>query len=210
MRWFASVATFRLRLISALLPFIALLCTPNSATAQTACGHRLLVSGYFSNNVHVYDACTGAYLRNLDNANRLAGAQAIRVGPDGLIYVVAEQGLAIHKYRLDSLEYAGVYATTPAMGPLSIDFAPDGTAYVAGYDSNDVKKFDRNGMLIGDAFPAGSSGIGGPEIGTMFGPDGNLYVPGYNSHNVIRFDPRTGNTSVAITPRQGGISRPRG
>ena len=75
------------------------------------------------------------------------------------------------------------------MGPLAIDFATDGTAYVAGYDSNDVKKFDKNGTLLGAAFAAGASGIGGPEIGTTFGPDGNLYVPGYNSNNVIRFDP---------------------
>lgn len=181
-----------------------------AAPAQTTCGHRLLVSGYFSGNVHVYDACTGAFLRTLDTANRLNGAQAIRVGPDGLIYVVAELGRSIHKYKPDTLEHAGVFATTPPMGPLSIDFAADGTVYVAGYDSNDVKKFDRNGTLLGAAFPAGASGISGPEIGTSFGPDGNLYVPGYNSHNVIRFDPRSNTTSVAIPARQGGISRPRG
>ena len=56
------------------------------AAALTTCPHHLLVSGYFS-TVHVYDACTGAYLRDLDSRARLAGAQAIRLGPDGLIYV---------------------------------------------------------------------------------------------------------------------------
>lgn len=200
-----------LRIVLLLLTVtLATLTSTRALGQQTACTHRLLVSGYFSNNVHVYDACTGAFLRLLDSANRLAGPQAIRVGPDGLLYVVAEQGLAIHKYRPDTLDYAGLFANTPPMGPLSIDFAPDGTAYVAGYDSNDVKKFDSKGTLIGAAFPAGASGINGPEIGSMFGPDGNLYVPGYNSNNVIRFDPRTGATSVAIPSRQGGIVRPRG
>ncbi len=180
-----------------------------SASAQTACSHRLFVSGYFS-TVHVYDACTGNYLRDLDSRTRLEGAQAIRLGPDGLIYVVAEERSTIHKYRADTLEYAGVFTVTPAMAPLSIDFAVDGIAYVAGYSSNDVKKFDRAGTLIGAAFPARASGINGPEIGTMFGPDGNLYVPGYNSNSVVKFDPRTGLTSVAVAARAGGIVQPRG
>ncbi len=179
------------------------------ATAQTPCGHRLFVSGYFS-TVYVYDACTGQFLRELDSGSRLQGPQAIRVGPDGFIYVVAELASKIYKYRADTLEFAGTFTTTPAMAPLSIDFSADGTAYVAGYTSNDVKKFDRNGVLIGAAFPARAAGINGPEIGTMFGPDGNLYVPGYDSHSVIKYDPRTNLTSVAVAARAGGISRPRG
>ncbi len=179
------------------------------ATAQAPCGHRLFVSGYFS-TVHVYDACSGQFLRELDSSTRLEGPQAIRLGPDGLIYVVAELKSTIYKYRADTLEFAGIFAITPAMAPLSIDFAADGTAYVAGYTSNDVKKFDRSGALIGAAFPARASGINGPEIGSMFGPDGNLYVPGYNSNSMIKFDPRTGLTSTVVPARAGGISRPRG
>ena len=50
------------------------------------CSHRLLVSGFFS-TVHVYDACSGAYIKDLDSGSRLAGAQAIRVGSDGNLYV---------------------------------------------------------------------------------------------------------------------------
>ena len=50
------------------------------------CSHRLLVSAFFS-TVHVYDACSGAYIKDLDSGSRLAGAQAIRVGPDGNLYV---------------------------------------------------------------------------------------------------------------------------
>ncbi|MEP7156461.1 MAG: hypothetical protein ABI905_11855 [Betaproteobacteria bacterium] len=191
-----------------LVLFLLVSFTGLAASAQT-CGSRLFASGYFS-TVHVYDACTGQFLRELDSGTRLQGAQAIRVGPDGFIYVVAEQASTIFKYRADTLEFAGTFAVTPAMGPLSLDFSADGTAYVAGYNSNDVKKFDRNGTLIGPAFAARASGIAGPEIGTMFGPDGNLYVPGYNSASVIKYDPRTGITSVAIAAGANGISRPRG
>jgi hypothetical protein len=177
--------------------------------AQTACPNRLLVSGYFS-TVHVYDACTGTYLQNLDSRTVLRGAQAIRLGPDGLIYVVAEQANTIQRYHPGTLAYVDRFTVTPAMGPLGLAFAPDGTVYVAGYDSNDVKKFDANGTLIGSAFPARASGISGPEIGTTFGPDGNLYVPGYNSNSVIRYDPRTNTTAQVIAPGQAGIVQPRG
>lgn len=199
-------------MLRTLLIVLLACCMPalSQSPPATGCSHRLFVSGYFS-TVHVYDACTGQYLRDLDSRLRLEGAQAIRTGPDGLVYVVAEQLSKIYKYRADTLEFVGVYASPPAtMAPLSIDFAADGIAYVAGYESNDVKKFDRNGVLLGAAFPSGASGIAGPEIGTMFGPDGNLYVPGYNSHSVIKFDPRTGQTSVAVASRAGGIFRPRG
>ena len=78
------------------------------------------------------------------------------------------------------------------------------------FNTHDVKKFDRNGNLLGNAFPARASGIAGPEIGTTFGPDGNLYVPGWISNSVIRYDPRTGDTAQVIAPRQSGISQPRG
>jgi len=182
----------------------------SAAAAQSqSCPNRLLVSGYFS-TVHVYDACTGAYLRDLDTGARLGGAQAIRIGPDGLLYVAAELTNTIHKYRVDTLEYVGVFAHTPAMAPLGLAFDGDGIAYVAGFSTNDVKKFDRNGNLIGGAFPAGAGGLMGPEIGTTFGPDGNLYVPGYYSSNVIRYDPRSGTVTTAIAARRNGIAQPRG
>ena len=52
-------------------------------------------SGFFS-TVHVYDACSGAYIQDLDSRARLNGAQAIRIGPDGLVYVVSEQTQSVH------------------------------------------------------------------------------------------------------------------
>ncbi|MEO8133563.1 MAG: hypothetical protein ABI831_06285, partial [Betaproteobacteria bacterium] len=186
-----------------------LLSFPFASSAQAVCANRLLVSGYFS-TVHVYDACTGAYLRDLDDRARLMGAQAIRIGPDGLIYVVSEQTNSIHRYRADTLAYVDKFASTPIMAPLALAFDVAGIAYVAGFNSNDVKKFDRNGNLLGAAFPPWASGIAGPEIGTTFGPDGNLYVPGFISHSVIRYDPRTNETAQVIAPRQNGISQPRG
>src|SRR5262245_14873275 len=103
-----------------------------SAAAQT-CGSRLFVSGYRS-TVHVYDACTGAYLQDLDSRTRLRGAMAVRLGPDGLLYVVAEESGAIHKYRNDTLEYVGQFAAVPGIGATGLQFDAQGIAYVAAYN----------------------------------------------------------------------------
>jgi len=59
------------------------------AAAVQSCGSRLFVSGWNS-TVHVFDACTGQYLRDLDTRARLPGAMAVRLGPDGLIYATTD------------------------------------------------------------------------------------------------------------------------
>jgi streptogramin lyase len=179
------------------------------AAAQAPCGSRLFVSGWTS-TVHVFDACTGQYERDLDTRTRLAGAMAVRLGPDGLLYVVAETAGVIHKYRNDTLEYVGAFAQVPGIGATGLVFDAAGIAYVAGYNSNDVKRFDRNGAALGPAFPARASGLAGPDNGMAFGPDGNLYVPGYDSSSVVRWDPRTGQTSVAVPAGTAGLAATRG
>jgi streptogramin lyase len=179
------------------------------ALAQTDCGSRLFVSGFYS-TVHVFDACTGQYIRDLDTGARLAGAMAVRLGPDGLLYAVSESNGAIHKYRNDTLEYAGLFAQVGNIGATGLAFDSAGIAYVAGYNSDDVRRFDRAGAALGPAFPARSSGLNGPDNGMTFGPDGNLYVPSYDSNSVVRWDPRTGATSVAVPAGASGLRETRG
>jgi sugar lactone lactonase YvrE len=192
------------RILAAVLVLIAA-----PALAQSTCGHRLFVSGWFT-TVYVYDACTGAFLRELDGNSRLNGAMAVRLGPDGLIYAVAETTGAIQMYRNDTLDFVGTFTNVAGIGATGLVFDAAGIAYVAGYDSDDVRKFDRQGNSLGAAFPARSSGLNGPDSGMTWGHDGNLYIPGYDSSNVVRFDPRTGLTSVAVAPAAGGLFQTRG
>ncbi len=187
--------------------FLALF--PLGAAAQDSCGARLFVSGFFS-TVHVYDACTGSYLRDLDLRSRLFGAMAVRLGPDGFIYVVAEEGGKVHKYRNDTLEYAGVHADVGLIGATGLAFDPFGVGYVAGYQTSDVRRITRAGAANGTAVPANAAGLRGPDNGMTFGPDGNLYIPGYDSHNVVRWDPRTGQASVAVAARTANLTNTRG
>lgn len=194
----------RLLLVLALLAW-----QPAIARDQSPCPSRLFVSGYYS-TVHVFDACTGEYLRDLDARTRIEGAQAVRLGPDGLLYVISEETSTIHRYRNDTLAYAGEFARTGPTGPTGLAFDGAGDAFVGGYRSQDVRRYGRDGTLAGTVVPARARGIAGPDNGLTFGPDGNLYVPGYDSHSVLKWDPRTGATSVAVPARAAGIRNTRG
>ncbi|MFO1396153.1 MAG: hypothetical protein U1F48_03725 [Burkholderiales bacterium] len=196
----------RLRVLFTLLLLAVL--SPAAANAA-ACASRLFASGYFT-NVYVYDACTGEFLRVLDASGRIRGAQAVRLGADGLLYVTSEIAQQILRYRNDTLEFVDVFATIPGIDPTGFAFGPGGDLYVAGFKTDEVRRLSATGAALGTPVPARAAGLDGPDNGITFGPDGNLYVPGYNSSNVIRYDPRTGATSVAIAPRTAGLVNTRG
>ena len=182
-----------LAVLAALLAFVA---SPAGAQSS-ACPARLFVSGYYS-TVHVFDACSGAFLRVLDPTGRIRGAQAVRPGPDGLIYVTSEMSQQILRYRNDTLEFVDVFATLPGADPTGFAFAPNGDVYVAAFATNNVRRLSASGSALGIPVPSYGTGLEGPDNGITFAPDGNLYIPGYYSHNVVRHDPRTGTTTVVV------------
>ena len=180
-----------------------------AAAGQSACPSRLFVSGFFS-TVHVYDACSGAFLRNLDPTGRIHGAQAVALGQNGLLYVVSESSSQILRYRNDTLDFVDVFATLPGASPTGVAIAADGAVYVAAFATNEVRRFNADGSAAGTPVPAHASGLGGPDNGMVFAPDGNLYIPGYNSNSVVRFDPRSGTSAVAVASQTAGLLRTRG
>jgi len=196
----------RLRVLGFLLLLAALL--PMSAQAA-GCASRLFASGYFT-NVYVFDACTGEFQRVLDASGRIRGAQAVRLGSDGLLYVTSEISQQILRYRNDTLEFVDVFATIPGIDPTGFAFGPNGDVYVAGFKTSQVRRLSATGAVLDIPVPARAAGLDGPDNGITFAPDGNLYVPGYNSSNVIRYDPRTGATSVAVPARASGLVNTRG
>jgi len=182
-----------------------------SAHAQSGCAAgRALVSGYFS-NVHVYDACSGAFQRLLDGSGRISGAQALWPRPNGMTYVVSENNGRILRYNTSSLDFVDTFIETGAgFGPTALAFGPDGDVYVAGFDADSVRRYDgQTGALKSTPVPARAGGLDGPDNGMTFGPDGKLYIPGYNSNNVVRYDP-VGNSSTAIVASgSGGLRHTR-
>lgn len=180
-----------------------------STTPAHASCQRVLVSGYYS-TVHVYDACSGKFLRELDIRARLSGPQAVRVH-GGLLYVVAENLNSIVRYRTDTLEYVDNFVSVPGNpGITGVAFGPDGDMYLGGYNSDSVFRFDgASGAPKGEVVRR-ADGADGPDNGLVFGPDGKLYITGFDSHNVIRWDPATGSAETFIASGSGGLRRTRG
>ena len=160
------------------------------------------MSGYFSNNVHVYDGCNGAFERLLDDQNRIRGPQAVKIGPDGRLYVVSEENGRILRYDARTLAYIDTFITTGAgFNATGIAFGPDGDVYLGGYASDTVRRYDgTTGAFEATVVAARAAGLNGPDNGLTFGPDGRLYIPAYDSNSVAVYDPASGPTSAFIAP----------
>ncbi|HET7843228.1 MAG TPA: hypothetical protein VFL14_03695, partial [Xanthomonadales bacterium] len=195
-----------LRLLAAVLLLGA------SAHASAACAGRLFVSGYFSNNVHVYDACTGEFQRLLDDANRIRGAQATKIGPDGKLWVVSEENARILRYEPDTLAFIDIWTSVGGgFNPTGLAFGPDGDVYVCGYASDTVRRYDATTrQLEATVVPARAGGLDGPDNGMTFGPDGRLYIPGYDANNVVVWDPATNQVATFVARNAGGLVHTRG
>ncbi len=169
---------------------------------------RILVSGYYS-NVHVYDACTGAYLRNLDDTGRIRGAQAVKIGPDGKLWVVSEEASTLLRYDATTLAFVDTFARVdPGWGMTGVAFSGN-SAYVSSYATGALRRFD---IATGAAEnqPLAGALLRGPDNGMMDAPDGKIYVPGYDSHNVVRFDPQARSYASFIGVRDNGLRAARG
>jgi hypothetical protein len=194
------------RLLAAVLLFLVVV------PAHAACNGRLFVGGYFSNNVHVYDACTGEFQRTLDDANRIRGPQALKIGPDGELWVVSEENARILRYDLETLAFIDIWTSLGGgFAPTGLAFGPDGDVYVCGYQSDSVRRYDgTTRQLEATVVPPRAAGLDGPDNGMTFGPDGRLYVPGYDANNVVAWDPATNQVSAFIARNAGGLVHTRG
>jgi DNA-binding beta-propeller fold protein YncE len=192
---------------------LTLLAAGTTARAQS-CANHLFVSGYFSNNVAIYDACSGVFLRQLEEASHIQGAQAVRYNArDNLIYVVSEGNDQIQRYRHDgTYAFVDVFAQFAAdFDPTGIVFGPGGEVYVASYGLSRVDELDPlTGATVGTVLPS-DSGLLGADNGMMVSGDGKLYVPGYDTSSVARVDLATGEVDADfVASGTSGLFETRG
>ncbi len=206
-----------------LIGFLAVLSIP--AAAQTLgdpdCGTLLLVSGFNSNNVKIYDGCDGQFIRNLDDTGTLAGPQAIVETLDGDILVVSEQNHRVVRFDRQTLSFAEIVVgddpQTPEdessglLSPTGAAIDADGLLYVGSFSQHRVQRFNPDtGQDLGTFVPTSTGGIAGIDAGMAFGPDGNLNIPGFDSNSVLRVNGQTGAALPSSIPAAtGGLNAPR-
>ncbi len=207
-----------------ILFFTLLLLWQSTVQAQDigdpACPRLMLISSYTGNNVRVYNACDGSFIRNLDTNGYLAGPQAIALDPDGNLVVVSETNSRLVRYHRDTLTYDAVISgdrpETPAFEPAQVAsptglvIAPDGRVFAGSYTGQKVVEIDpASGMPIAEVVTAARSGIEGPDTGMIL--DGNrLLVPGFDSSTVVEADiSQAASDKVLVTAGAGGLNEPR-
>lgn len=181
-------------------------------------GGLLLVSGFESDAIHVYQAASGTFVTAIAP---VPGAQSIVTGPDGMLYACAEETDQVLRIDPVTLTIAGALVQDDPLtpedenasldGPTGAIFGPDGDLYVASFDNDRVLRFDgASGAYLGVFVSTGSGGLDGPDAGLAFGPDGDLYVPSFFNHRVLRYDGATGAfVGVFVSTSPGNLVQPR-
>jgi DNA-binding beta-propeller fold protein YncE len=174
---------------------------------------ELLVSGFGSDAVARFDAATGSHIGNMSGGG-VNGPQAVRLGPDGYLYLANEENDNVLRYSTITKTFLAEFVTSGdggLDGPTALDFGPDGNLYVASFNTDAILKFDgQTGDYLGDFVASGVGGLDGPDVGMIFGPDGHLYVPSFFNNRVIRYNGTSGVPTTFIGPlAPGALLQPR-
>jgi hypothetical protein len=178
---------------------------------------RWLVSGFESDALHVYRGSDGRHRLTLPGVD---GAQCTLFGPDGDLYVCAEQVDQVLRFDGDTLAPLGVFVgddpltpgdeNGPLNGPTAASFGPDGQLYVASFENDRILRYDgASGAYLGEFVSARLGGLDGPDAGTKWGPDGLLYVPSFWNDRILRYDASGAFVDEFVSFREGSLRQPR-
>lgn len=180
-----------------------------AALFQAATAEDYYVSGWMSDNSLRFNSA-GIGNGSL-SGSALNGPQAMRYGPDGLLYVADELNHRVAKFNAVTGAFVG-NAFTPGLGglqgPTGIAWDTNGNLLVCGFDNDAVYKYNSAGALLGTLVTPGLGGLNGPDVGMTVGPDGYLYVPSFWNGAVKRYNLTTG-AFVDNFFIGGGLQTPR-
>lgn len=189
---------------------VTLLLAPGQPAAAGECSERLFVSGYASDNVHLFDLCGGGFERTLDTAGRLDGVQAVRIA-NGFIYVASEENDRVVRYNAESLAFVDIFADTAALNlskPTALAVGPDGDIYVGAFATPSVVRLDGQTGASKRRYDLGGQ-VAAIDAGMAFHPDGRLLIPGFDSSNVLALDVDSGAATELIAGGTGGLNAAR-
>lgn len=184
------------------------------------CPSVLLVSNYSSDNIKIYDGCSGEYVRDLDNQNLIDGPLGILEAPDGDLLIVSEKNGLLIKFDQETLTTGSVVmGDDPTTTTVESNFITkpsgavldkDGFLYAASFNLNSIVKIDpETWTIVDDLLLTGNGIIDGIDAGMNISDDGHLYAPGYESDNIIKINLQTKAASILVPSGTGGMDGPR-
>ena len=135
----------------------------------------------------------------------LVGANGMKLGPDGMLYVADEALDHVLRYDPITEQFLGSFADGGGLSfPVGITFGPDNDLYVSSCNNDSVKRYDGETGDFVSTFAVGG-GLNCP-IQPTFGTDGDLFVTGVFNNAVTRYDGTTGQFKEVFASGNG-ISR---
>lgn len=142
----------------------------------------VLISNLGSDRISRYNAQTGAFINNF--ATAISGPTRMKIGPDGLLYVLQWRGNGLVKrYQLDG-SFVDDFTSVPVNQSIGLDWDDDKNLYVSSYNLDLVRKFDSTGADLGIFI---NSNLAGPT-NIWFDDSGDLLVSDYDGGSLKRFD----------------------
>jgi DNA-binding beta-propeller fold protein YncE len=139
---------------------------------------------------------------------RVFGARAVKVAPDGTVYILERQGSSLRAVDPHTGIITTIAGTTgrgysgdggPAVAavfdaPKEMALDPNGDLLIVDTENHAIRRFDpRSGVVTalagghkgpdGDGGPATSAGLDRPH-GAIVGPDGAIYIGDTNNHRI--------------------------
>lgn len=166
-----------------------------------------LVSNLNSNRINRHDLETGEFIDVF--ANDVSGPTRMRVGPDGLLYVLQWTGSGtVRRYQLDGTPL-GDFTQTRVTQAIGIDWDTDGNLYVASFNGATVRRFDTDGNDLGVFI---NSDLQGPT-NLHFMDDGTLLVLDWSGGAIRQFNDVgqfLGNFATGLVQPEGIAVLPNG
>lgn len=122
---------------------------------------------------------------------------------------------SILKYDVFTEEFLGAFATPNSgglVGPVGLEFGPDGHLYTSSSGTNEVLRYDgKTGAFIDAFVPAGYGGISSPRAIRFGGTNSDLYVVNWNSNSILKYDRVDGHfIGTVVNLHTHGVVGPRG
>src|SRR5438874_5840955 len=173
--------------------------------------HRVRIVDLSSGTIATF-AGTGAPEHGGDDGPaaeaRIFGARAVKLGPDGTIYILERQGSSLRAVDAATGIVTTIAGTTgrgysgdggPALAavfdaPKEMAIGRDGSLLIVDTENHAIRRIDRSTGVVttivggrkgggGDGGPATAAGLDRPH-GAVVGPDGAIYIGDTNNHRI--------------------------